>query len=143
MSKCGPSLLPPKLSLINTSPPPSAAECELHLIQRGYAPQDVEACSQLRSSLEAAGEAGLDFRDLCEAHSSLEEPRSGRTRNLLQYMKVSSSARDTMRSFQHECSTAQPNCKPRCFNFKWKKKRIFVLAFGALSVPDKSVLSVL
>lgn len=88
LSKCGPSLLPPTLTFIRPSSPTSAAECQVGLLQRGYTPQDVEACSQLRSSLDAAGEAGLDFHDLCEAHTSLEEPQSGRTRNLLQYMKV-------------------------------------------------------
>lgn len=91
LGKCGPSLLPPKLTFISPSTPPSEAEREFGLIQRGYTPQDIEACSQLRSSLDAAGETGLDFHDLCESHSSLEEPQSGRTRNLLQYMKVSSS----------------------------------------------------
>lgn len=91
LSKCGPSLLPPGLSVTSPSPPPSAADCEARLVQRGYAPQDVEACARLRSSLDAAGETGLDFHDLCEAHAPPEEPQSGRTRNLLQYLKVSCS----------------------------------------------------
>lgn len=99
MSKCGLSLLPPKLTFIKPSSPSSAAECDLRLIQRGYTPQDIEACSQLQSSLDAAGEAGLDFHDLCKTHTSLEEPQTGRTRNLLQYMKVSSSVHDTILSF--------------------------------------------
>uniref|UniRef100_H3CS41 Uncharacterized protein n=1 Tax=Tetraodon nigroviridis TaxID=99883 RepID=H3CS41_TETNG len=87
LSKCGPSLLPPKLAFINPSSPPGAAGCESRFIQRGYTPQDLDACSQLRSSLDAAGEAGLDFQDLCRTHSGLEEPQSGRSRDLLRYLK--------------------------------------------------------
>lgn len=91
LSKSGPSLLPPGLSVTSPSPPPSAAEGEARLIRRGYSPQDVEACARLRGSLDAAGETGLDFRDLCEAHAPPEGPRSGRARNLLQHLKVSCS----------------------------------------------------
>lgn len=57
--------------------------------QRGYTPQDIEACVQLRRSLEATGEKGLDIHDLYETHVHLEEPQSGRTRSLQQYMTVS------------------------------------------------------
>lgn len=84
-------MLPPSLTFNYPSPPSSALECESRLIQRGYTPQDVEACAQLQRSLDAAGEAGLDLHDLSKNHALLEDLRSGRTRNLLQYMKVSHS----------------------------------------------------
>ncbi|XP_029706384.1 general transcription factor 3C polypeptide 1 isoform X2 [Takifugu rubripes] len=87
LNKCGPDMLPPSLTFTYPSPPSSALECESRLIQRGYTPQDVEACARLQRNLDAAGEAGLDLRDLCKTHAPLEDPRSGRTRNLLQYMK--------------------------------------------------------
>lgn len=87
LSKCGPSLLPPRLTSINPSSASSAAECQFGLIQRGYTQQDVEACSRLRSSLDAAGETGLDLQDLRQTHALLEEPQPGRSRTLLRYMK--------------------------------------------------------
>uniref|UniRef100_A0A3B4WXI4 Ral transcription factor IIIC subunit 1 n=1 Tax=Seriola lalandi dorsalis TaxID=1841481 RepID=A0A3B4WXI4_SERLL len=57
----------------------------------GYTPQDIEAWAQLRRSLYEAGQNGLDVHDLYQAHTHLEEPRSGRTRSLQQYMKVNTS----------------------------------------------------
>lgn len=73
--------------------------------QRGYTPQDMEACVQLRRSLDAAGEVGLDIRDLYQTHTHLEEPRSGRTRSLQQYMKVSDlTIKPLLQSFQQELS---------------------------------------
>lgn len=113
LSKCGPSLLPPKLAFINPSSPPGAAGCESRFIQRGYTPQDLDACSQLRSSLGAAGEAGLDFQDLCRTHSGLEEPQSGRSRDLLRYLKVSSSGQldgFSMHAAQHSCKRRRVVC---------------------------------
>lgn len=91
LNKRGPYTLPPSLTFTHPSPPSSALDCESRLIQRGYTPQDVEACARIHSSLDAAGETGLDLHDLCKTHALLEDPRSGRTRNLLQYMKVSRS----------------------------------------------------
>lgn len=101
LNKCGPDMLPPSLTFTYPSPPSSALEYESRLIQRGYTPQDVEACAQLQRNLDAAGEAGLDLHDLCKTHTLLEDPRSGRTRNLLQYMKVSRSLPARNGSFQH------------------------------------------
>uniref|UniRef100_A0A671TTZ8 Ral transcription factor IIIC subunit 1 n=1 Tax=Sparus aurata TaxID=8175 RepID=A0A671TTZ8_SPAAU len=91
LTKCGPSLLPS--SLTKTTPPPcpspsSAKQCDWRLIQqRGYTPQDIKACAQLRRSLDAAGENGLAVQDLCETHAHLKEPQSGRSRSLQEYMK--------------------------------------------------------
>uniref|UniRef100_A0AAQ4P112 B-block binding subunit of TFIIIC domain-containing protein n=1 Tax=Gasterosteus aculeatus aculeatus TaxID=481459 RepID=A0AAQ4P112_GASAC len=63
-------------------------ECHARLTQqRGYTAQDIEACVQLRSSLAAAGENGLDVGDLHRGHQHLEEPRAGRTRSLQKYMQ--------------------------------------------------------
>lgn len=91
LMKCGPSLLPSSFTYstrLSCSSPSSVKECERRLIQqRGYTPQDTEACAQLRRSLDAAGESGLDIHDLYENHKHLDEPRSGRTRSLQQYMK--------------------------------------------------------
>ncbi|XP_045903076.1 general transcription factor 3C polypeptide 1-like [Micropterus dolomieu] len=91
LTKCGPSLLPPILAYSicsSSSSPHSVEECDRHLIQqRGYTPQDIEACAQLRSILDEAGEYGLDTRDLYRTHAHLEEPQSGRTRSLQQYIK--------------------------------------------------------
>ncbi|XP_041838036.1 general transcription factor 3C polypeptide 1-like [Melanotaenia boesemani] len=91
LTKCGPSLLPPMLTSYIRSPlssPPSVEECDrLFLQQRGYTTQDVEACAQLRRSLDEAGENGLDERDFFRAHVHLQVPESGRTRSLLQYLK--------------------------------------------------------
>lgn len=97
-------MLPPSLTVTYPSPQSSALECESRLIQRGYTPQDVETCARLQRDLDAAGEAGLDLHDLCKTHALLEDPQSGRTRNLLQYMKVSRSLPTRNASFQHEFS---------------------------------------
>ncbi|XP_027139206.1 general transcription factor 3C polypeptide 1 isoform X2 [Larimichthys crocea] len=89
LTKCGPSLLPSSLTYSTrySSPPFNVKECDRRLVQqRGYTPQDIEACVQLRRSLEATGEKGLDIHDLYETHVHLEEPQSGRTRSLQQYM---------------------------------------------------------
>lgn len=56
--------------------------------QRGYTPQDIEACLQLRRSLEEAGVNGLDIRDLYKEHTDLEEAQCGRSRSLQQYLMV-------------------------------------------------------
>ncbi|MED6289868.1 hypothetical protein CHARACLAT_007371, partial [Characodon lateralis] len=91
LTKYGPSLLPSVLTCNILSPsfsPPSVEECDRCFIQdRGYTAQDIEACAQLRRSLAEAGEKGLDARDLHSSHVHLEEPRSGRTRSLQQYLK--------------------------------------------------------
>ncbi|KAL6111010.1 gtf3c1 [Pungitius sinensis] len=80
-----------RCSSSSTSPSPGEVEEECHarlVQQRGYTPRDVDAFEQLRSSLEAAGESGLDVDDLHRGgHQHLEEPRSGRTRSLQQYMQ--------------------------------------------------------
>ncbi|XP_026158449.1 general transcription factor 3C polypeptide 1 [Mastacembelus armatus] len=92
LTECGPSLLPPILTYsVRTSSrfsPPNMKECDRHLVQqRGYTPQDTEACAQLRRSLDEAGENGLDIHDLYLAHTHLEQPQSGCSRSLQQYMK--------------------------------------------------------
>ncbi|XP_047435192.1 general transcription factor 3C polypeptide 1-like [Mugil cephalus] len=91
LTRCGPSLLPSILTYSvrsSRSSPPSVEECDGRFIQqRGYSPQDLEACARLRRSLEEAGENGLDVHDLHEAHTDLHEPQSGRTRSLDQYVK--------------------------------------------------------
>ncbi|XP_041790222.1 general transcription factor 3C polypeptide 1 [Chelmon rostratus] len=91
LTKCGPSLLPASLGYStrsSCSSPSSEKECDSRLVQlRGYTPQDIEACAQLRRSLDAFGENGLDIHDLYKAHVHLQEPQSGRTRSLQQYMK--------------------------------------------------------
>lgn len=91
LSQCGPFLLPPLLSFStrsSCSPQASVEEGVRGLIEeRGYTPQDAEACAQLMRSLDAAGEKGLDVHDFCQAHADLEEPESGRTLSLQQYMK--------------------------------------------------------
>nr|XP_040041912.1 general transcription factor 3C polypeptide 1 isoform X1 [Gasterosteus aculeatus aculeatus] len=73
----------------SSSPSPGELqECHARLTQqRGYTAQDIEACVQLRSSLAAAGENGLDVGDLHRGHQHLEEPRAGRTRSLQKYMQ--------------------------------------------------------
>ncbi|XP_044044024.1 general transcription factor 3C polypeptide 1 [Siniperca chuatsi] len=91
LTKCGPSLLPSILTYStrsSSSSQHSVKECDRRLIQqRGYTPQDIEACAQLRRSLDEAGENGLDIHDFYQTHMHLEEPQSGRTRSLQQYMK--------------------------------------------------------
>ncbi|XP_070828041.1 general transcription factor 3C polypeptide 1 [Chaetodon trifascialis] len=91
LTKCSPSLLPSSLAYTtrsSSSSPSSVRECDGRLMQqRGYTPQDVEACAQLRRGLDAAGENGLDVHDLYETHAHLQEPQSGRTRTLQQYME--------------------------------------------------------
>ncbi|XP_035993309.1 general transcription factor 3C polypeptide 1 [Fundulus heteroclitus] len=91
LTKYGPSLLPPILTrnvLSPSSSPPSVEECNRRFIQdRGYTAQDIEACAELRRSLDEAEEKGLDERDLHISHIHLQEPRSGRTRSLQQYLK--------------------------------------------------------
>ncbi|XP_015259894.1 PREDICTED: general transcription factor 3C polypeptide 1-like [Cyprinodon variegatus] len=91
LTKYGPSLLPPVLTrniLSPSSSPPTAEECERRLIQDGgYTAQDIEACAQIRRSLQEAGEKGLDARDLHRSHVHLLEPQSGRTRSLQQYLQ--------------------------------------------------------
>ncbi|XP_023153479.2 general transcription factor 3C polypeptide 1 isoform X2 [Amphiprion ocellaris] len=91
LTKCGPSLLPSILTYFVHSPStsrPSVEECNSRFIQqRGYTPQDIEACDQLRRSLHGAGKNGLDVHDLHKAHMDLQEPQSGRTRSLQQYMQ--------------------------------------------------------
>ncbi|KAM7394584.1 hypothetical protein PAMP_021375 [Pampus punctatissimus] len=88
LSKCGPSLVPSILShsvCSSSTFPPCVEECERRLIQqRGYSPQDIKACAQLRRSLNEAGEKGLDVDDL---HQVLAESQSGSSRSLQQYMK--------------------------------------------------------
>ncbi|XP_029312111.1 general transcription factor 3C polypeptide 1 isoform X2 [Cottoperca gobio] len=94
LTKCGPSLLPYVLSSStrtyssSSSSPHSLKECDGRLVQqRGYTPQDVEACARLRRSLDAAGENGLDVPDLYKTHVHLQEPRCGRSRSLQQYLE--------------------------------------------------------
>ncbi|XP_068582952.1 general transcription factor 3C polypeptide 1 [Cebidichthys violaceus] len=92
LTKCGPSLLPFVLTYFTRSPSSRSAtnvkECDERLIQqRGYTPQDIKACHQLRRSLNDAGENGLDIRDLYQNHVHLVEPWLGCTRSLQQYLK--------------------------------------------------------
>lgn len=89
---CGPLLLPSHLSSVHLahSSPSVARERELRLVAlRGYSSQDMEAVAQLRGVLDAAGAVGVDERDLYRTHAHLEEQQCGRTRNLQQYLKVS------------------------------------------------------
>lgn len=92
LTKCGPSLLPSNLTFFIRSSclsPSDPSKCEARLIQqRGYTPQDIEALLQIRKSLDAAGEVGVDIHDLCQTHTHLEEQQSGCTHSLQQYMKV-------------------------------------------------------
>ncbi|XP_035036603.2 general transcription factor 3C polypeptide 1 [Hippoglossus stenolepis] len=98
--KCGPSLVPSILtSTVSFCPSPSSSssssslshsveECDRSLIEQGgYTPQDMEACADLRRSLEEAGEKGLDVHDLYQAHTHQVKPQSGRTRSLQQYLQ--------------------------------------------------------
>ncbi|XP_056265529.1 general transcription factor 3C polypeptide 1-like isoform X2 [Pseudoliparis swirei] len=88
--KCGPPPLPSGLSyFIPSSPSPnSAQECDERLVRlRGHTPRDVEACAQLRRSLDEAGEKGVAISDLHQTLSHLKEPQSGRTRSLQQYLE--------------------------------------------------------
>ncbi|KAM9857030.1 general transcription factor 3C polypeptide 1 [Aulostomus maculatus] len=90
-SKCGPSLVPSILTHFvpfSTWSSSSVEESDRRLMQqRGYSPQDIEACAQLRRSLDEAGDRGLDAQDVCQAHAHLQQPQSGRSRSLQQYMK--------------------------------------------------------
>lgn len=92
LTKCGPSLLPSNLTFFIRSSclsPSDLSKCEERLTQqRGYTPQDIEALLQIRKSLDAAGEVGVDICDLCQTHTHLEEQPSGCTRSLQQYMMV-------------------------------------------------------
>lgn len=56
--------------------------------EKGFTPQDIEACAQIRKSLDEAGESGVDIQDLLQIHRHLVEPQSGHTRSLQQYLKV-------------------------------------------------------
>uniref|UniRef100_A0A7N6FIA8 General transcription factor IIIC subunit 1 n=1 Tax=Anabas testudineus TaxID=64144 RepID=A0A7N6FIA8_ANATE len=90
LTKTGPSLLPSILTYFISSSfsPPNVEECDKHLIeQRGYTPQDIEACALLRGILDEAGENGLDIHDLYKAYTHLKKPQSGCSRSLQQYMK--------------------------------------------------------
>lgn len=92
LTKYGPSLLSSNLTFFIRSSclsPLDLSKCEERLIQqRGYTPQDIEALLQVRKSLDAAGEVGVDIHDLCQTHTHLEEQQSGYTHSLQQYMKV-------------------------------------------------------
>lgn len=44
--------------------------------------------AELRGVLDAAGQVGVDQRDLCQTHAHLEEQQRGRSRSLHQYLKV-------------------------------------------------------
>uniref|UniRef100_A0A1A7X0R7 General transcription factor IIIC, polypeptide 1, alpha 220kDa n=1 Tax=Iconisemion striatum TaxID=60296 RepID=A0A1A7X0R7_9TELE len=89
--KYGPSLLPSILTANIRSPsssPPSAEECDRRFIEeRGYTDGDIEACVQLRRSLDEAGINGLDERDLQRVHVLLQKLQPGHTRHLQQYLK--------------------------------------------------------
>lgn len=89
---CGPPPLPSHLSSVHLahSPPSDGSKRELRLVeQRGYTSEDMEAIAQLRGVLDAAGQVGVDKRDLYQTHlAHLEEQQCGRTRNLQQYLKV-------------------------------------------------------
>ncbi|XP_074545488.1 general transcription factor 3C polypeptide 1 [Halichoeres trimaculatus] len=90
--KCGPSLLPSSLTYSTSCPfsssPSDVTECEKRLVvEKGFTPQDIEACAQIRKSLDEAGENGVDIHDLLQTHRHLEEPQSGHTRGLQQYLK--------------------------------------------------------
>uniref|UniRef100_A0A8D2ZF46 General transcription factor 3C polypeptide 1 n=1 Tax=Scophthalmus maximus TaxID=52904 RepID=A0A8D2ZF46_SCOMX len=90
-NKCGPSLVPSILTssvcFSSSSSSHCAEECDRRLTQeRGYTPQDIEACAQLRRSLDEAGEKGLYVHDLYRAHADQQQPQSGCMRSLQQYM---------------------------------------------------------
>ncbi|XP_030595893.1 general transcription factor 3C polypeptide 1 [Archocentrus centrarchus] len=91
LTKCGPSLLPSSLTSFVRSAsfsPPSVEECYRRFAkQKGYTAWDTEACAQIRTSLDEAGEKGLDIHDVHVAHPHLLEPQSGRTRSLQQYLE--------------------------------------------------------
>ncbi|XP_024115457.1 general transcription factor 3C polypeptide 1 [Oryzias melastigma] len=91
LTKCGPSLLPPILTSNVCSPScriPSAEECDSLLIQeKGYTQQDIEACAQLRRSIDEAGEKGLDEREMFSVFVHLLEPQTGRSKTLQLYLK--------------------------------------------------------
>ncbi|RVE75929.1 hypothetical protein OJAV_G00003620 [Oryzias javanicus] len=91
LTKCGPSPLHHILTSNVCSPfcrIPSAEECDSLLIQeKGYTQQDIEACAQLRRSLDEAGEKGLDERELHRVFEHLLEPQSGRSKTLQRYLK--------------------------------------------------------
>ncbi|KAM9792810.1 general transcription factor 3C polypeptide 1 [Neosynchiropus ocellatus] len=87
-SKTGPSLLPPSLTqFVLPCHCPSSQEWERNLVDKGYSAQDVEACARLRSSLDDAGEKGIDEEDLLRVQARLLELQCGRTRTLHQYLK--------------------------------------------------------
>nr|XP_057921258.1 general transcription factor 3C polypeptide 1-like [Doryrhamphus excisus] len=84
-SKCGPSLLP---SILSRSVPPASSQCDAGLVQqRGYTPEDVAACAELRTSLDEAGEKGVHQQDLFEMYAHLYRRQSGRSRGLQQYLE--------------------------------------------------------
>ncbi|XP_068606928.1 general transcription factor 3C polypeptide 1 [Brachionichthys hirsutus] len=83
LTKCGPSLLPSSLTASTRSSSSSSSSSP----PSGFTPQDTEACAEIVRSVDAAGERGLDMRDLYETHRDLQEPRAGRSRSLQQYMQ--------------------------------------------------------
>ncbi|XP_028307045.1 general transcription factor 3C polypeptide 1 [Gouania willdenowi] len=90
LNKCG-LLLPSVLTYsIHSSPsaPPVLKDCEQFLIEeKEYSLQDIEACAQIRKSLDEAGEGGLEEQELYKAHIDLMKPQCGKTRSLPDYMK--------------------------------------------------------
>ncbi|KAJ3614800.1 hypothetical protein NHX12_018370 [Muraenolepis orangiensis] len=87
-SSCGPFLVPGVLShslrLPTTEQRWSAPLTDLW----GFSRPDVEACQELRASLDQAGESGLEEEQLHQTHAHLAEPREGRTRGLQQYLQA-------------------------------------------------------
>lgn len=87
LTKCGPSLLPSSLTCsVSLSSPPQSVEESVE--QKGYTPQDTEACAQIRRSLDEAAQRGLSVGELYQSHAHLEQPQCGRSRSLEQYLKV-------------------------------------------------------
>lgn len=63
------------------------------MVERGYGPQDIEACARLRKVLDEAGEKGMDAHDLLQLHTQQQQqqeegPQAACTRSLQQIMKV-------------------------------------------------------
>ncbi|XP_061684650.1 general transcription factor 3C polypeptide 1 [Syngnathoides biaculeatus] len=80
-SKTGRALMPSVLTRCFPSTVPTLARSS------GYSPEDQKASTQLRKSLDEAGEKGVDQMDLFRELAHLCVPQSGRSRSLQQYLE--------------------------------------------------------